>query len=165
VYKGLKTSRHKIRENSAHGSLAFDERRIGMSQEEIARDKEAIAELITRYNWAIDHNDFQGWANCFAPKGVFDGMIGQFAAHGELDRFTAEVKKLTATTPNLRHYVTNIQTEVNGDEARSRCFLMMTSTTKEAGTQIVIAGEYEDQLVKQNGRWLFLRRKVHMDGA
>jgi uncharacterized protein (TIGR02246 family) len=136
-----------------------------MSPEDITRDKEAIAELITRYNWAIDHNDFQGWADCFAPEGVFDGMIGQFAAHGELDRFTAEVKKLTATTPNLRHYVTNIQTEVNGEAARSRCFLMMTSTTKEAGTKIMIAGEYEDQLVKRNGRWLFLRRKVHMDGV
>jgi 3-phenylpropionate/cinnamic acid dioxygenase small subunit len=92
-------------------------------------------------------------------------MIGQFAAHGELDRFTAGVRKLTATTPNLRHYVTNIQTEVDGNEARSRCFLLMTSTTKEAGTKIVIAGEYEDQLVKRNGRWLFLKRKVRMDGA
>jgi len=136
-----------------------------MTQEEIARDKAAIAELIARYNFAIDHDDFQGWANCFAPAGIFDGMIGRFAAHAELERFTAEVKKLTATTPNLRHYVTNILTEVSGDEARSRCFLLMTSTTKEGGTKVVIAGEYEDRLVKRDGRWLFLERKVHLDGA
>ena len=136
-----------------------------MTPEELAREKEAIAELIARYNWAIDHNDFQGWADCFAPEGIFDGMIGRYAAHGELDRFTAEVKKLTANTPNLRHYVTSIQTEVNGNEARSRCFLMMTSTSKEGGTKIVIAGEYEDKLVKRDGRWLFTERKVHMDGA
>jgi len=136
-----------------------------MTQEEIARDKAAIVELIARYNFAIDHDDFQGWANCFAPAGIFDGMIGRFAAHAELERFTAEVKKLTATTPNLRHYVTNILTEVSGDEARSRCFLLMTSTTKEGGTKVVIAGEYEDRLVKRDGRWLFLERKVHLDGA
>jgi uncharacterized protein (TIGR02246 family) len=136
-----------------------------MSEEATRRDKEAIAELIIRYNWAIDHNDFQGWADCFAPEGVFAGMIGQYAAHGELARFTTDVKKLIETTPNLRHYVTNIQTTVNGDTAQSRCFLMMTSTTKEEGTKIVIAGEYEDELVKRDGRWLFLRRKVHMDGA
>jgi uncharacterized protein (TIGR02246 family) len=136
-----------------------------MTQDDIAREKAAIAELIARYNLAIDHNDFQGWADCFAPEGVFDGMIGQFAAHRELDRFTAEVKKLTATTPNLRHYVTNILTEVDGDTARSRCFLLMTSTSKEGGTKVVIAGEYEDQLVKRDGRWLFTRRKVHIDGA
>lgn len=136
-----------------------------MTPEELAREKEAIAELIVRYNHAIDHNDFQGWADCFAPEGIFNGMIGRYAAHGELDRFTADVKKLTATTPNLRHYVTNIQTEVNGNEAHSRCFLMMTSTSKEGGTKIVIAGEYEDKLVKRNGRWLFTERKVHIDGA
>jgi 3-phenylpropionate/cinnamic acid dioxygenase small subunit len=136
-----------------------------MTAEELAREKETIAELITRYNYAIDHNDFQGWADCFALEGIFDGMIGRYAAHGELDRFTADVKKLTTTTPNLRHYVTNIQTEVNGNEARSRCFLMMTSTSKEGGTKVVIAGEYEDKLVKRNGRWLFTERKVHLDGA
>lgn len=136
-----------------------------MTQDDIARDKAAIAELIARYNFAIDHNDFQGWADCFAPEGIFDGMIGRFAAHSELERFTAEVKKLTATTPNLRHYVTNILSEVNGNDARSRCFLLMTSTTKESGTKVVIAGEYEDRLVKRDGRWLFLERKVHMDGA
>ena len=92
-------------------------------------------------------------------------MIGRYAARAELERFTNDVKALTATTPNLRHYVTNILTEVNGNEARSRCFLMMTSTTKEGGTKVVIAGEYQDDLVKHNGRWLFKRRKVHMDGA
>ncbi len=136
-----------------------------MTPEELTREKEAIAELIARYNWAIDHNDFQGWADCFAPEGIFDGMIGRYAAHGELDRFTADVRKLTASTPNLRHYVTSIQTEVSGNQARSRCFLMMTSTTQEGGTKIVIAGEYEDKLVKRDGRWLFTERKVHMDGA
>ncbi|MBI3798761.1 MAG: nuclear transport factor 2 family protein [Deltaproteobacteria bacterium] len=136
-----------------------------MTLEELAREKEAIAELIARYNYAIDHNDFQGWATCFAPEGIFDGMIGRFAAHRELDRFTAEVKKLTAATPHLRHYVTNIQTEVNGSEARSRCFLLMTSTSKESGTKVVIAGEYEDTLVKRDGKWLFTERKVLMDGA
>jgi 3-phenylpropionate/cinnamic acid dioxygenase small subunit len=136
-----------------------------MTYDEIAREKAEIAELIARYNFAIDHDDFQGWADCFAPDGIFDGMIGRYAAHAELERFTNDVKALTATTPNLRHYVTNMLTEVTGNEARSRCFLLMTSTTKEGGSKIVIAGEYEDDLVKHHGRWLFKRRKVHMDGA
>lgn len=136
-----------------------------MSEEALRRDKEAIADLIIRYNWAIDHGDFQGWADCFAPEGVFAGVIGQYSAHGELARFTADVKKLQETSPNLRHYVTNIQTEVNEDRARSRCFLLMTSTTKERGTTIAIAGEYEDDLIKRDGHWRFLLRKVHADGV
>jgi uncharacterized protein (TIGR02246 family) len=136
-----------------------------MTQDDIARDKAAIAELIARYNYAIDHNDFRGWADTFAPDGVFHGIIGRFVVHKELDQFTAAVKKLTATSPNLRHYVTNILTEVNGNEARCRCFLLMTSTTKEGGSKIAAAGEYEDRLVKINGQWLFRERIVRVDGA
>jgi len=136
-----------------------------MSQEDIARDKAAIAELIARYNYAIDHEDYQGWANTFAPDGVFHGIIGTFAVHKELVKFVASVKNLTATSPNLRHYVTNILPEINGNEARCTCFLLMTSTTKEGGSKIAAAGEYEDRLVKINGQWLFLERIVRVDGA
>ena len=136
-----------------------------MTQDDIARDKAAIAELIARYNYAIDHNDYQGWANTFAPDGVFHGIIGRFAAHTELDKFIAAVKNLTASAPNLRHYVTNILPEINGNEARCTCFLLMTSTTKEGGSKIAAAGEYEDRLVKINGQWLFLERIVRVDGV
>ncbi len=136
-----------------------------MTEEQIARDKTSIAELIAQYNFAIDHEDYQGWADCFAPAGIFDGVIGKFDAHRDLDRFVTEVKRLSADSPNLRHYVSNILSEVSGDTARSKCFLLMTSTTKEGGTKIAIAGEYEDQLVKHDGKWLFSYRKVRADGA
>lgn len=136
-----------------------------MNQDDIARDKAAIAELIARYNHAIDHEDYQGWANTFAPDGVFQGIIGKFSAHKELDKFIAAVKNLTATAPTLRHYVTNILSEIDGNEARSRSFLLMTSTTKEGGSKIALAGEYEDRLVKINGQWLFQERIVHADGV
>ena len=136
-----------------------------MTEEQIARDKTAIAELIAQYNFAIDHEDYQGWADCFAPAGIFDGVIGKFDARRDLDRFVTEVKRLSADSPNLRHYVSNILSEVDGDTARSKCFLLMTSTTKEGGTKIAIAGEYEDQLVKHDGKWLFSYRKVRADGA
>jgi hypothetical protein len=64
--------------------------------------------------------------------------------------------KLTATTPNLRHYVTNIQTEVNGDETRSPLFSPDDCNDQRGGTKVVIAGEYEDRLGKRDGRGLFL---------
>ncbi len=135
-----------------------------MNQDDIARDKATITELIARYNYAIDHNDYQGWANTFAPDGVFVGIIGRFAAHKELDKFIASVKSLTATSPNLRHYVTNVLPDINGNEARCTSFLLMTSTKAGVST-IALAGEYEDRLVKLNGQWLFLERVVRPDGV
>jgi hypothetical protein len=135
-----------------------------MTQDELVREKVAIAELIARYNYAIDHNDYQGWANTFAPDGVFQGVIGRFAAHAELDEFIASVKNLTASSPNLRHYVTNILPEINGNEARCTSFLLMTSTSATGVTTIALAGEYEDRLVKLNGQWRFRERIVRPDG-
>ena len=67
-----------------------------MAQDDIFRDKAETAVLIARYNAAIDDGDIQGWANCFAPEGVFEGMIGRFAAHRELDRFTAATRDAQA---------------------------------------------------------------------
>lgn len=136
-----------------------------MTQDDTARDKAAIAELIARYNYAIDHSDYQGWANTFAPDGVFQGVIGRFAVHTEMDKFIASLKSLTAASPHLRHYVTNILPEISGSEARCTSFLLMTSTTKEGSTTIALAGEYEDRLVKIDGRWLFRERIVRADGV
>lgn len=136
-----------------------------MIQDEVDREKAAIAELIARYNLSVDHNDFQGYAACFAPDGIFEGLIGRFTIHRELDRFIEAIQKLAATTPHMRHFVTNILTEVSGDQARSRSFLLVTSTAQGRGTRILMAGEYEDRLVKIAGQWLFQERKVHVDGA
>ena len=61
--------------------------------------------------------------------------------------------------------MTSILTEVDGETARSKCFLLLTSTTKEGGSRVVMAGEYEDRLVRHEGRWLFSYRKVHIDAA
>jgi hypothetical protein len=51
----------------------------------------AIVELIAGYNAVMDNGDIHGWANRFAPEGVFDGMIGGFAVHRGLNRFSAAV--------------------------------------------------------------------------
>jgi len=98
------------------------------------------------------------WQNQLLPR-IVDAL------HTELEQFIAAIKNLTATAPHPRHYVTNILTEVNGTEARCRCFLLMTSTTKEGGSNIAAAGEYEDRLVKIDGQWLFRERIVRVDGA
>ncbi len=91
-----------------------------MTQDPVAGERATVAELIARYNFASDHNDSQGWADCFTPDGVFDGMIGRFAARDD---------------------VTSIMTEVDGESGHSCCFLMITSTTKETGTKIITTGE------------------------
>jgi hypothetical protein len=49
------TSVSRILGDNAAQFFGIYERRDSMSQEAVTRDKEAIAELIARYNRAIDH--------------------------------------------------------------------------------------------------------------
>jgi hypothetical protein len=79
-----------------------------------ARDLAAIAQLIAHYNFVTDKNDFVGWAECFTADGVFNGEYDSFSARAEVDRFASEAHKIMKTIPNLRHFVTNILTEVEG---------------------------------------------------
>src|SRR5262245_27050430 len=37
-----------------------------------ADDAEAIRQLLTRYNVAIDFGDAEAWAGCFTPDGTFE---------------------------------------------------------------------------------------------
>src|SRR5882672_9923741 len=94
---------------------------------ELLAEKFAIAELISRYNRVIDRGDFQGWADCFTADGVFNGAYDSFRAHGELDRFRDASRKIMADAPNLRHYVTNIESDIDGDRAAALGRLLMRS--------------------------------------
>lgn len=135
-----------------------------MSLDQHIRDTIEISELIARYNYTVDHEDYESWVKTFAPEGVFHGAIGRFMVHKELDKFIAAMKHLSTIAPNPRHFVTNILPQINGNEATCNSFLLMTSTSKE-GTKAAVAGEYLDKLVKVNGKWLFLERVVRVDGG
>lgn len=128
-------------------------------------DEIAIQQLIYRYNRLTDEGDFEGWASCFAPDGVFNGAYEAFRAHGDLDRFAEHARGLIEKMPNLRHFVTNIETEVSGDTATARSFLLMTSTAPTGETLFAMVGRSEDELVKINGEWLFRSRTTRLDGS
>ncbi|PXY23402.1 hypothetical protein BAY59_27390 [Prauserella coralliicola] len=127
-------------------------------------DEIAIQQLIYRYNRLTDKGDFEGWASCFAPDGVFNGAYDVFRAHDDLDRFAEHARGLTEEMPNPRHFVTNIETEVNGDTATAHSFLLMTSTAPTGEMRFAMVGRSEDELVKIGGHWLFRSRTTRLDG-
>jgi 3-phenylpropionate/cinnamic acid dioxygenase small subunit len=131
-----------------------------------AEDRDAIHELLARYNEATDDDDFDGWAACFADGGVFQGAFERFELPTELPRYVEHASKLTEGWPNLRHYVTNVRIALDGDRATCRSFLLMTSTAPGAAPANVMAGTYDDELVRDaGGDWRFASRTVTMDGA
>ena len=52
--------------------------------------------------------------------------------------------------------------EVSGNEATAQCYLTADSVTKANRKPSWVAGYYRDQLVKEEGRWLFKERQIHV---
>jgi hypothetical protein len=51
--------------------------------------------------------------------------------------------------------------DVNGNTAKTTAYwFAMTNNTPQKDVQLLYMGHYEDELVKQNGKWLFKKRKV-----
>lgn len=128
-------------------------------------DEAAINDLLAQYNVVTDALDIDGWANCFAPDGVFNGAYDTFHLPTEKERFAEHARELEAAgMPRLRHFLSNIRIRVHGDTAASHCFFQIVATDDDAHSTITMVGEYADELVKLNGRWLFATRNVTTDG-
>lgn len=138
---------------------------------DVFKDIYEINRLICRYNSTVDRGDFEGWASCFADGGVFDGAYQAFTIPQDVEKFRQMATGIMHAAPNIRHYVTNVQVDVDGDTAHAESFLLLLSTplAREDGTvpnsRIVQAGIYHDDLVRVDGAWKFTLRRVEIDGA
>jgi len=128
------------------------------------QDKIEIGELVARYSHAVNDVDFPGWADCFAPGGVFVGAFERFRAHEDLERFASTSRELMERWPSLRLQFTDVLSTVDGDAATCRCNLVMTSTDATGQAHVVFVAHYDDRLTRHDGRWLFAERNVRVAG-
>lgn len=114
----------------------------------------AIRELYDHYADAANRGDRAAWLGCFAEDGqwrthYFD-LTGREAIGHQYDAIMANVADTV--------FLTQIGSiEVDGDTARARAFCSESLLQKTGGTY-ELTGEYNDDLVRRGGEWLFLRR-------
>lgn len=136
-----------------------------------AQDRAEIEDLMSRYLYAFDWQDADAYAATFAEDGVLEfagGIERGHAALGQVMRDMAvrEKAKADASFPyrrhRVRHYVTNLVLEIEGDTARSTSYWWEFNNDARAGRPYLgTYGHYEDELKRVNGRWLFTHRKVY----
>jgi ketosteroid isomerase-like protein len=136
-----------------------------------AQDRAEIEDLMSRYLYAFDWQDAEAYAATFTEDGVLEFAGGTERGHEELktvmrDMAVREKAKADASFPprrhRVRHYVTNLVLEVDGDTARSTSYWWEFNNDARAGRPYLgTYGHYEDVLVRVGGRWLFARRKIY----
>lgn len=135
-----------------------------------ARDRAEIEDLQGRYLFALDWQDPELYASTFTEDGVLvwaGGTVnGRAAIVKEMQQAReADAKANAATAPlpafKRRHYVSNLVLRVEGDQATARAFWFeFNNDGADRKPYVGAYGHYEDELRREDGRWLFTRRQI-----
>jgi hypothetical protein len=123
-------------------------------------DQLAIRELVARYNYAIDEGRPEEWVATFVPDGTFESTA--LGTHTGADALLTFANGYIAAFTG-RHCTSDFVIDVDGDDARSRCYLIAVNNA--AAPIISATAVYEDVLRRTPDGWRFVHRKVSPDTA
>lgn len=132
---------------------------------QVLEDREEIRALILAYGQAHDHRDYRTFASLFAAEGEWIGGLG--SAKGP-DAIFALLDKAIGHNPlpegsGTFHVMTNDQIVIDGDRASSTTKWIYITPNDDNTPKLTYLGHYNDQFIRENGRWRFLRRESVSD--
>ena len=126
-------------------------------------DRLAINDLFVRYTTALDRGDVETIVDCFTPDGSLDSpAVGRHAGHAAIRAFAERFARFHEHGAQLRHVISNLAVEIDGDRARATCYLLNV-LTRNGQSELLAPGRYECELVKTGAKWRFQRRIVILD--
>jgi hypothetical protein len=132
-------------------------------------DKDAIREVLAEYCFRLDGGRYDEMAALFTEDGTWDTAFGKGAGRAAIAGLARDIRANRTrdgagdNRPRAIHLVTNIAialvNEPGGDSAEVRSNWTVVQNSPE-GPKIGSGGGYLDQMVKENGHWLFRYRKI-----
>jgi hypothetical protein len=137
-------------------------------------DRIAIEDVLIRYATAHNTTDPALYREVFTKDAKISTTSGFVVLNGldailksaqqDKQRFNPGFKEGSVTYGNMRHIITNMVVKIDGDTARTTCYLLNTAfNTSTKKPEILGMGRYEDELVKQDGKWLISKRAMAVD--
>lgn len=134
---------------------------------EILLEQARIENVLKRYATALDSRDWAGLDDIFSEDATahFQGM-GHFNGRSAIVELISSALSAAAAT---QHLIANIVIELDGNEARSKCYLQALHTGKGPfeGKAMTVWGEYRDQLKLTPTGWRIMHRElagIHAEG-
>jgi 3-phenylpropionate/cinnamic acid dioxygenase small subunit len=123
-------------------------------------DRLQIQEVLARYSHCVDRARWEAFPELFTSDCRLDlsQLMGSYEGHAGIRKFSDTLAPLNVF---MRHLVTNIVIEGDGERAHVESYVV--AVTGSAATPSSTTGFYDDELVKQNGRWLIHRRRLALD--
>jgi len=123
-------------------------------------DRLQIQEVLARYSHCVDRGRWDALIELFTEDCRLDlsQLMGLYEGRAGVRKFADTLAPLGVF---MRHLVTNVVIEGDGERAHVECYV--TAVTGSPQTPNRMTGFYDDELVKQNGRWLLHRRRLAAD--
>ncbi len=122
-------------------------------------DRAAVVDLAVRYCWALDERNYDDLRHVFTPDATATlGGVDCVGIDAIIDRVDRALTRLDASM----HLVGTHQVAVDGDRATARCYLHAQHVKRgvEGGDNFVVAGIYEDELVRTAAGWRIVHRTL-----
>jgi uncharacterized protein (TIGR02246 family) len=127
-------------------------------------DRTMINDLFVRYTTALDAGDVETIVGCFTEDGALESpAVGVYAGRAGIREFAERFARFRERGSQLRHFISNLAVQVEGNTARATCYLMNV-ITRNGKTELMPPGRYDCRLAKIDGAWLFRHRLVVLDG-
>lgn len=135
---------------------------------QVLEDREEIRALIMAYGAAHDARHYRAFAELFAEhEGEWVGGMG--SAKGR-DAIFDLMDRTIGHNPQpggsgTYHVMTNDQIVIDGDRASAVTKWIYLTPNESNNPQMVFLGHYDDQFIREDGKWKFLRREAPVDIA
>lgn len=119
-------------------------------------DRQAIVDLTIAYTWALDRRQFEDLRQVFLPDAIAS-LVGELRG---VDAIIERVSAALMPLDDSQHIVSNHQVRLNGDRATCRCYMQAQHVRRglEGGDNFIVAGRYEDDVVRTAEGWRIARR-------
>jgi uncharacterized protein (TIGR02246 family) len=132
---------------------------------QVLEDREEIRALILAYGVAHDNRDYETFAKLFAAEGEWIGGLGSAKGPEAIFKLMDETigHDPRPGGSGTYHLLTNEQIEIDGDRASAVTKWIYVTPGDDGAPRSVLLGHYDDQFIRQDGEWKFLRREAPVD--
>ena len=116
-----------------------------------------IISLTIKYCWALDERDWESLSEVFSSDAYAKYGVTE---HKGIDSIIEKCQKALLPLDFSHHMVSNHVVEIEGNEARCKCYFQAqhVRTSASEGANFVIAGKYEDKLIRVEEDWKITSR-------